>query len=92
MNLDTDKGKQAMVMGCPMGKADFSVNDFIATHPKTGLKGLFFGIDPEETVTLTVVNEFDQEVVHTFQPGPNPYLLKKIKKNATETKVVNYFI
>jgi hypothetical protein len=92
MNLDTNKGKQAMIMGCPMGAADFSATDFIAVHPETGLSGVLFGIDPADVVTLTVVNEYDQQVEHTFQPGPQPYLLKKIIKNSTVVTTVNYFI
>lgn len=90
----TDKGKPAMMMGCPMGKADFSAADFQAYYPSDTDKEvpILFGIDPEETVELTVVNEFDEEVTQKFQPGPNPYLLKKIKLDAAETIVVNYFI
>ena len=90
--LETDKGQQAMIMGCPMGPAVFSAADFVATHPETGQAGILFGIDPTEPVELTVTNEFDQEITQTFHPGPNPYLFKKIKKDATETIVVNYFI
>lgn len=90
--IETNKGQNAMIMGCPMGAADFSAGDFEATHPETGQVGVLFGIDPEEAVELTVVNEYGQEVTQKFQPGPNPYLLKKIKQDATETIVVNYFI
>lgn len=90
--LETDKGQVAMIMGCPMGPAAFSAADFVATHPETGQVGILFGIDPTEAVELTVVNEYDDEVTQTFQPGPNPYLIKKIKQDAAETIVVNYFI
>lgn len=91
MRLETDKGQVAPIMGCPMGPADFSAADFEATHPETGQKVLF-GIDPDDTVELTVVNEYDQEVTMNFKPGVNPYWIKKIKKDATETIVVNHFI
>jgi hypothetical protein len=90
----TDKNKPAKMMGCPMGPADFSAGDFQAFHPDDTDEEypLLFGIDPLEQVELTVVNEFDHEVTQTFNPGVNPYLLKKIKQDATETIVVNYFI
>lgn len=91
MRLETDKGQVAPIMGCPMGPADFSAADFEATHPETGQKVLF-GIDPEDTVELTVINEYGEEVTQKFHPGPNPYLLKKIIQDATEAIVVNYFI
>jgi DNA primase len=92
MRLETDKGKIAMLMGCPMGAADFATGDFTATHPESGETEILFGIDPTEAVELTVVNEYDQEVTQTFQAGVQPYLFKKIKQDATETIVVNYFI
>lgn len=90
----TDKGKPAKIMGCPMGPADFSAGDFQAYHPDDteNERPLLFGIDPAEAVELTVVNEFDAEVTQTFHPGPQPYLLKKIKQDADENIVVNYFI
>ena len=90
----TDKGQRAMIMGCPMGKADFSAADFQAYYPSDTEKTtpVLFGIDPEDTVELTVINEYGEEVTQKFHPGPNPYLLKKIIQNATETIVVNYFI
>ena len=89
--LETDKGRVAMIQGCPMGAADFSTGDFTATHPITG-QPVLFGIDPEEQVELTVTNEYDVEKTLKFHPGPNPYLFKKIKQDAAETIVVNYFI
>jgi len=90
----TDKGKPAMIMGCPMGPADFSAGDFQAYRPSDTEETtpVLFGIDPDDTVELTVVNEYDQEVTMNFKAGPNPYLLKKIKMDATEATVVNYFI
>jgi len=90
--IETNKGQVALIHGCPMGAADFSAGDFEATHPKSGETGILFGIDPESAVELTVINEYDQEVVQTFQPGENNYLIKRIKQDATETIVVNYFI
>ena len=90
----TDKNKPAMIMGCPMGKADFSVGDFQAYYPSDTEETtpVLFGIDPEDTVELTVINEYGVEVTQKFHPGPNPYLLLKIIQDATETIVVNYFI
>jgi len=90
--LETSRGEVAPIMGCPMGPADFSAGDFTADNPDSGETGVLFGIDPTEAVELTVINEYDQEVTQTFQPGPNPYLIKKIKQDAAETIVVNYFI
>ena len=89
--LETDKGRVAMIMGCPMGEADFSSADFEASHPITGQRVLF-GIDPEEAVELTVVNEYDKQVTHIFQPGTQPYLIKKIIQDNAVTTKVNYFI
>lgn len=94
VEISTDKGVPVMMMGCPMGPADFSAEDFQAFRPSDTEKKtpVLFGIDPDDMVELTVVNEFGQEVTHTFQPGAQPYLLRKIKKDANVTVQVNYFI
>lgn len=92
MKLTTNKGKNAILMGCPMGQADFSSADFTADNPGSGETEVMFGVDPEEAVELMVINEYGQEVTQTFQAGPNPYLIRKIKKDETETIKVYYFI
>lgn len=93
MKATTRYGNSASIMGCPMGLVDISASNFDVTHPQYPGEGkILFGIDPEEAVTLTVVNEYGQEVEQTFQPGPNPYFIKEIKLDATVETTIHYFI
>lgn len=93
MAIETRYGNRAPVMGCPMGVVDISENDFSVEHPDyPDEKDILFGIDPEELVTLTVTNELGQEVEQTFQAGPNPYYIKKIKADAAVAVKIHYFI
>jgi len=90
--LHDREGNEVPVMGHPMGPADFSAKDFVAKHPLSGEVGIPFGIDPTETVELTVINLFGMQVVHTFNPGANPYFVRAIKQDAAQQVVVNYYI
>jgi hypothetical protein len=91
MKLQDREGNDLPIMGHPMGPADFSTNDFLAKNPVSGEIGLAFGIDPTDVVELTVINLFGKTVTHTFQPGPNPYLIKAIKQQIVAA-TVNYYI
>jgi len=86
------EGNVVPVMGHPMGPIDISTKDFVAKHPRSGEVGILFGLDPIETVELTVVNFFGQTVVHTFQPGAAPYVIKAVKQDAAMATVINYYI
>lgn len=92
MKFQDREGNDLPIMGHPMGPADFSGKDFLAKHPKSGEIGIPFGIDPTAAITLTVINLFGLTVVHTFQPGPNAYLIKAIVQQSNGGTVVNYYI
>ena len=91
MKLLDREGNELPIMGHPMGPANFSAHDFLAKHPKSGEIGILFGIDPTDVVELTVINMFGITVTQTFQPGPNPYLIKAILEQVVAV-TVNYYI